>query len=491
MTLWGEMEAASTSASALWMENTINRLQNDDLPLPDMFWVLENGQCLPDYRGIYARHGGVLSNILQCSADNSESSVSKIEVSGHLTNPVLLRMVRVYCHCGVLLYGRKETAQDLLKRFQCCDLYELTAGRAVLQNIIVDRMDTHTALATFNEVACKQFSDNSLCEAIDAFIKRYSCEVLCRSSLKLSYLTLESVPHLCELMTADDANISESKLLECLYSICCRRGKGGRTSTELFLGRTENGMSLWGCVRIFGLTLDNILSFREAHPNAFENGFILTLCDCVRKKKVTDQEIMALHLLPTSLLPPRIITPVSCYPRLDLAVDVTESPGFVVTTFRGDREGVSYAGVRFVRNGEVTLPPFKCFDNILQMCATFSGGYLNISGGLDLNCSVRKISDCGEQDYKHIEMVVSVINFKHQKWNSRGAVVTKGREFSLKKIISIPALDNSGYRFDPVHHPEYVPGNYILFKIESSLQTTDDFSSQQIDRQPEDMMVTL
>jgi hypothetical protein len=467
MNLGSPNEAASTAACSVWVDNTLSLLQ-EGLPCPDMLWVLEDGRTLPDSRAIYAKCGPVLKNMVDCEGTNPPLLV---HASGYLADPSLLRMVRTFCHTGIVLYGRKDTPQELLKRFQCCDTYELISARAVLQNIIVDRLDIHTALATFNAVAFKEFSDASLCTDIDTFIKRYTCEVLSRPSLKLSHLSLEAVPHLCEVMSSDDINITELKLLECLFSICCRRNKGGRTSTELFMQCTEQSMSLWGCIRIYGLTIDSVLAFNEAHPHAFEDAFVITLCNCIRKKAVTEQEMGALHLLPTSLLPPRTMKAMSCYPRhLNLPADAMDSKSFVMTTFQGDREGVSYACVRYTKKGEVTVPPLKCFDSILQMNVMFHG-HLSIAGGLDLNCSVRKISDCEEpKTHSQLQLVVYIINFKHQKWNNQGVLITKGKEFFLDRVISTATLDNSGYRFNPSHYPDYEPGQHIMLKIETYLQ---------------------
>lgn len=468
-------EVRSTYAQKEWLEGLLPLLDsNEGLPHADMGWKMPDGKIVADWRGVYLRQGGLLGMICDCCSAplpaDSGSLLHIVEVTGNLTDPQLLRMVRMYVHTGLVVYKRTEGPLQLLKRYECCDFFGLTTARKLLESVIIERLDIQAALKTFDAISLKDYSDPNLSVEIESFVKRHIGEI---GRSALAQLSAAAFPRLCQLLMGDDVNVSEVKLMESLFSLCEKKTKTVQAATEMFFKEQaclgDQRVSMWACVRVQGLTHDSLLQFRTAHPGALDDTFYMTLMNFNWSNHMedADKRVLRIHNS-SSLQPPRMQTLLSCYPRNLKMPDTTQSSSFVVTSFEEDNVIVSYAGVHFSEHDQVPLPPFRSSDCVVQMRVWFQGQWLLVTGGIDMKCS-----SLAPEVLQHVQVTVSVVNFRHARWNKGSVTVNRGDDFEIPRIISLNTLKNDGYRFDPAVYPDYKSGRCILLKIVISFGQND------------------
>jgi hypothetical protein len=461
-------DVRSTRAVDGWIQRAIERLDGDAVPFPDMHWRLPDGTLVGDHRGVYAAQSAVLAEIVGgggvCGGgdddmmDNGDSGPPReVEAVGCLAYADLFSMVRVYCHTGVTTYGPTESPAVLLKRYQCFDLFGMDAPRDVIQSVLLKRLDIHSALLVFDRLSTREYADTTMGVEVDAFIKRHISEA---GRSALAQLTVDCLPHLCDVMSAADVNVDEGRLMNSLYALCDRRAHGA--AGQLFMRDLGGGRSLWRCVRLRGLTVDTILSFRATWPGALDDTFYMTLIEVARTGTASEQQLAVLRRegdAAAALAPPRHAVAVSGYPR-DVPMTQCDSPSFVYTHWGDSSVDVTYAVIMYAKGGQVRLPPFTCHGNVVMQCtAVFQSNFLTMTGAAAVH------AHGGRGDESELVVTVYPINFRHARWNKATAGVTTGSDFRLSKIISLGALETDGYKFSPQTYPNFSPGGHVMLKI--------------------------
>ncbi|KAG5184098.1 hypothetical protein JKP88DRAFT_244966 [Tribonema minus] len=466
-------EVQSSAAIKAWTQGVIRALDDGSMTVYcDMQWRLCDGSVLPDISAVYARFGNPLASLTVGDSCAGGGAAMVVDVEGFLKQPDLFRMVRVYCHTGITVYGRTESPMALYKRYECCDFFNFTCCRDLLHRVIVERLDVHSALQLFDVLSVREFFDNSLTVDVTAYVKNHFGET---SRSSLSALSIHSLPHLCALLAADDVNTCEAKLLSSLYAVCDRLKPKGGSASQVFMQPNESGISPWQCVRVLGLKIADIVAFRTAWPQAFSDTFCWNLAEVIETGKAEERHLKCLGLCETSLRQPRKLTALSCYPRNipmsvhgiigDSDTRTVVGPSSIIHIMWQERHiSVAYACVAYTRGRRVQLPPYACNGSAIQLTAIFEGTHMHIEGGVDINASQRRDRQTNElRDGK--TLTVYVVHFRHGRWNKGGACIQPGRSFHIAKLITLSALEGEGYKFDPTKYPVFAPGSYILIKM--------------------------
>lgn len=446
-------EARSSKTHNAWVNKTLQALDSGTWFEPTMHWLVQHQQQhqrLPDSRTVYLRQGGVLAAMVQTSEPGED-----VEVNGWLSHSHLFRMIRIYCHTGYTVYGTTESSIVLLQRYECLEFFGLTDAAATLKSVILEKLDVHTVAGVFDALAHKHFEDQSLQLGIEAFLKRHMADL---NKQSLAQISTSALPRLCQICCDNDLNVNEGKLMEILYTLSQRKEGRGRSnsgcSCSLFLQplTLEGGAqrSLWNCVRIMGLTTDDLLTFREHHPTAFEDSFYLNLMQALKRGTVLQpMEAQQLALIdPSSLMSPRTQKSVSCYP---FSIRFNGAESQIVTSFEEDELVVAYACAPYTRGQQCTLPTLRALGSVLQLTAIFQGAYLHMNGIVDST--------------EPVKITIQAVNFKHSRWNKLSLVGDRNLQMRFEKLISLSTLENDGYRFDPVSYPDFKPGACILLKV--------------------------
>lgn len=448
------MNVLSDFAASEWAKHALKAIEDYDSMREycDMFWQFSDGTLVPDVRGVYMRFGEPLAS----TTGNDRT----VQVSGFMAVPDLFHMIRVYCHTGHIMYGKTESPRALLKRYECIHFFNIPRCKSILQKLIVDRLDIYSAIHLFDIMALKDYNDNPLMDEIAMYVMMHFGEA---GKMALHQVSEFSLPFICDLLVSDKVNISEGKLMNSIYTICTKIQSAN--PTQLFLSQ-QGKRSPWQCVRIKGLSIEDIVAFRKSWPLAFQDTFYMCLIEVIQSvSPANEQMISQLGLAETSFAQPRKMRPISCYPR-NLPIG---SGNFVHTLWADDNLSITYAGVAYNRGSVVDIPPFTCGGSVLQLTAFFQGDHMNITGGLNINISR------GDKRCQTRSVTVYLVNFCHGRWNKRSIVAQQGQLFRIDKVITHTALVNEGYRFDPSKYPEYVKGNMILLKV---VVATDDVQDQ-------------
>jgi hypothetical protein len=460
-------EVQSTSSNNEWTMSVLKALDDGSIAdYGDMHWRLSDANTVPDVSAVYMRVGEPMTSSVS-PGDEWIEDAFVVDVQGFMKQPDLFRMVRVYCHTGITIYGKTESPMALFRRYECCEFYNLKCSRDLLQRVITERLDIHSALQLFDVLSVREFSDNSLTVDVTAYVKHHISEA---SRSSLGVLSTCALPHLCSLLCEDDVNISESKLLNLLYSLCIILKPRGGSATQWFTQVMACGVSPWQCVRVMGLSVSDVVAFRTSWPNAFSDTFWMTLVDCITKGNVDEAHVSALGLSPTSsLLEPRKLTAASCYPRNipmnmhGITSDAVGPASFVHMMWQEREVSVAYACVAYMRGRRVQLPPFACNGSAIQLTAVFEGTHVNILGGVDINSS--QVHEKTQTTSEGKIITVYTVHFRHGRWNKGSAHFLGGKCFSIERLITLNALEGEGYKFDPTRYPVFSTGNYIMLKI--------------------------
>ncbi|KAG5186460.1 hypothetical protein JKP88DRAFT_241068 [Tribonema minus] len=439
------MNVLSDFSSGEWSKNTLKCLEDHASMREycDMFWELNDGTLVPDVRGVYMRFSEPLAS--------STGTERVVKVSGYMAAPELFHMIRVYCHTGQIMYGKAESPRALLKRYECVHFYNIPCSKRLFQKLIVDRLDVYSAMQLFEILATKDYNDDALLKEVCMYVKMHFGEA---GKTALHQVSGIALPHICNMMSQEDANISEGKLMGQLYAVCSKVNSS--SPTQLFVSpQGDRTNSPWQCVRILGLSVEDILSFRKNWPNAFQDTFYMSLIEVIKSGSAAPEQMHQLGLSEQSFLSPRKMRPISCYPRnLPIGTGTT-----VHTMWEDENLSITYASIAYQRGLHVELPPFTSGGAVLQLTAHFQGEHLNIAGGMNMNLS-REASQCQQRT-----LTLYLVNFRHGRWNKRSVVVEGNLFFRVDKLITLNALENEGYRFDSTKYPDFAPGNMILMKV--------------------------
>ncbi|KAG5191382.1 hypothetical protein JKP88DRAFT_251713 [Tribonema minus] len=478
-------EVHSSVATLGWTQSVIRALDDGSMSsYCDMFWKLSDGSLLPDIRSVYLRFGDPLASLTIGESDTGGRSVVRVE--GFLRQADLLRMVRVFGHTGITVYGRTESPMALYRRYECCDFFIFNCSRDLLHRVIVERLDVHSALQLFDVLSVREFSDNSLTVDVTAYVTNHFGEA---SRSSLSALGTHSLPHLCAVLSGDEVNACESKLLGSLYSVCDRLKTKGSSTSQLFMQPTTCGVSPWQCVRVLGLKVSDLLAFRASWPLAFSDSFCWNLAEVIETRNAEDRHFQLLGLSEASMREPRKLTAISCYPRNipmsmhGLISDATAAtnrsvigPASIIHIMWQERHiSVAYACLAYTRGRRVQLPPFACNRSVIQLTAIFEGSHMHIEGGVDINASQRRERHMSEPQAGRL-LTVYAVHFRHGRWNKGGAIIKGGRSFHIAKLITLSALETEGYKFDPTKYPVFTPGGYIMIKM--VITDTSEYEAQ-------------
>lgn len=464
-----------------WQVTLAALIDSNTLPSPDMAWKDAESTLLYDYKSTYHRHEFFAALMKHSHAE--EGSPLIVQATGpFLSDPLLLRMLRHYCHTGVVQFERGAAVLTLLKYYSACEAYGLLEARDVMEAAVLHKMDTSSALAAFNNLNGTLLSDTPLMHDIRCFIQEHILDVLNKSTNGVAHrLSSSTIVALIDLLQDDCVNASEEELLESLYNFCLKRCRGDKVQATRLLFRdwsdesleaesvlrkrsrsvseesvtsspNSNGSCLWSCIRHNGLGYETVLQFRRRCPDALPDKFYLDLFEDIAHKTGKTG---------------RTGRVTSAYPRtLTLPALAEGSGSFAVNAFYSTHLTVTYIGVQYSRGAAVRVPPFCGADtSVLEMMVMFHQQNACIRGSVD--AGVQRQTLRHEEVPSSLKISVQIVNFRHDRWRkvSIEGVGRAGARFHLQKLVSLSTLEQEGYSFDVGAYPLIKPGRHILLKI--------------------------
>ncbi|KAG5192165.1 hypothetical protein JKP88DRAFT_250985 [Tribonema minus] len=452
------------SSAAAFQTSMLARIDCNSVPVADMAWE-SGGELLWDCKGVYAR---VMPFMTALAMHNREADV--VDAAGaqrrvlivathkseYIKDPRLLRMLRAYCHCGLVLYGKRESATSLLRRYMMCDMFGLEEARDVVQVAIRCRLDPLSAFAVFDSLAGTILESSSLATEVADFLRRRAVEALARAK-RCTDATLCSI---AKQLRRDDVNCTEPELMEALYGLCLRRCKGNlKAAADLMFAQWDEGevgggekrervegTSLWDCVRVSGLSPQSIIAFRTANPpGALSDEFLMSLVQAAVQHDGHGPK--ARRKVHSAAFP--CVIPVSPSASAAFAWRALAEPGGPICYF---------VALPFAKNDSVCSPPLVVGSSALRLHVTFGG--VHVSASLTAN---EGICDAGEDDFA---VQLEVVNFRHDRWRRESSRVGG----AVPRLLAAGTLSEPGYLFDPARHPHMYPDEpprdpHLLVKV--------------------------
>ncbi|KAG5183060.1 hypothetical protein JKP88DRAFT_273031 [Tribonema minus] len=492
----------------------VQMLDSNAAPAADMAWRTEAG-LIWDYRGVYARtspyflamvrHGveeplSSLASPPPCSRDPCLVVPSnKME---YIRDPKMLRMLRAYCHTGAVLYGKREGAMALLRRYLMCDAYGLHRAAAVVSSALMARLEPSSALAVFDAISGTTMEGSELAAGVAAYIRSRAVDVLCRGSC--TKLSDRCVCLLAGELAGDDVNGSEADLMDALYGMCLRRCKQDRESAaQLFFRRWDDGdagaerggeeasrpekrrrtlslsgpasgpvldpasgsasealgvcggVSLWDCVRPSGLSAQSVVAFRATHPGALPDTFLMDLVQSALgggQREAGPQAGSQAGPQAGPQAAPRTRLLVTAFPR-HVPSPPRRGESFAWPVPAEPGSGPSYyVAIPYRKGDSVRSPPLWCGGRALLQLEVVFGA---------VHVSATALSSPGMAGVSHaLTAQLEAANFRHDRWRRQMLRArTEGdpeceSEGTAPRLLSAATLCEAGYLFDPARHPQ-------------------------------------
>jgi hypothetical protein len=480
-----------------WQAGTIAALNSNEIAYPDMAWVTEpvdTSRPAYDIRSLYASRSDVFAAMFEACGEAGTASyrngvAAVVPRMGFMADPCVFRMIRVFCHTGIIEYNEGESVDALLSRYSACNFYDLKDGQRVLHNIIVSQLNPSNVMRAYENVLGKQLLGTGLLEAIEDYLTTYAFVVFRHRTF--AQFPVELYGELAKLCSRDDLNITESDLMSCLYNLCERRASESETAIEVMMRPLRTATSLWSTIRVASMTNSQFTEFMWKHPNAIPDGEcvkVITFLHSISKRGdgamedyFKDDDAGAVDEAAASksallrqqqfarTTPRRPFRPISFYPR-SLQFIGTSSPQVDTALWDKDHIKVFYA-VNCSKREDVNLPPIRYNGYFVHVTVYHADQCVHVRGTIH---SDHRFCPTHEHTMK---LTTSVVNFKHDRWRKKHAVFRAAavNDFSIANLLSWSTVDkgkgkeDSGYLFDIGKYPEYVQGSWML--LMSSLES--------------------
>ena len=441
----GEEFISADAARHEFVRKAVAALDSNSMKQPDMAWKVD-GKMMWDYCGVYARLSPYFEALMKHEprqeVDGTSLLVVNTSKAEYIKDPRILRGLRVYCHTGSVVYGRRDSPSTLLRRFMCFEMYGLPEAAEVMRLALRARLDAGSFVGLCDAVSS---TSSSVLGDLEDFARAKGVEVLTRAPPSHCARCSEATLAFIARVTADDDfNCSEFELMDALYGLCLKRCKGDVTgASQLLLAelnppsdpptgrkrRRRERASMWDSVRVSGLTPASVVSFSESHPGAFDDGFLMSL---VRK----------------CLLPPsgeevarckRGATGASSWPR---HVPAPPNPGESYWWRCETEPGVP--GVRFIaflyRKGAASSAPAFSSDHGRSVCVTLTFGGVHVTVAVEVDGGSVIPDDAGG-----VSVLLEVANSRHDRWRRESVRLEKGAWKEERRLIGSATLAESGY----------------------------------------------
>ena len=453
-----------------WQRAVSSALDANILPAADMVW---GDTGLLDYRAIYCRQGGFLQMHIQHSADfakNNEETLLTVPATGHLAEPSILRLVRHFCHTGVVVFDKTD-ALTLLRFYQACAMYDLTAAQSVLLAAIEERLDVQSVLPLYDVLAGTLEEDGNLMNTVRRSFAAHAQEALSRvSTATATKLSAATLVDMLQVLYSDAANVCEQDLLEALYWLGLKRNKHDQALATAFLLQSPlvrmpedeheheheakrprlSSVCLltpWQCVRIKGLTVQGLLAFRSKHSEAMPATWYLDVLQAIQ----TPSEELCCRLGLCEQKEPRTFHTASTYP---LSLEIPPTDNFALTALQTDTSVTAYIGLLHLRGTAAPITLHCGVLGTLQLTVSLNGTHLSLSG-----CLLGSTCETG------CTVTLEVVHFRSNRWRKVSCPVADTGTVSLPRVITLAALEQEGYTFDARAYPRIAPGPHLLLKL--------------------------
>ncbi len=425
-----------------WQRAKIHNIENNTIKYHDIIWNID-GNHIFDTRQVYAESEfmrALFDSPLRkgICVDDENTPIYTIEEKDYVFN-----MIRIYFHTGIITYTKGESITRTMERYTAFKFYGVEIGSMVLKTLIRNTLTPINALQAFEYVIHRDGID--ILVDVQSYVRSYAFVILRHRNF--CNIKRESIKYIIDMCMDDQLNILESDLMTYLYRLCSK--KAGDKEFSEFNGAMDifkhpfgdNGESLWDCIRIDRMSMRDFMEFTQKNPNSIHNDDIVECMstiykyesDPVSKKRKTFQVI-------------------SSYPR-DLKVVVSSEPQLDITKW--ERNKIQVFFVIPYDNSEVVHLPHISAGNIRVICKLH-----NIDKCLSLDGNI--YSDLASSDNMDVNMTVSIVNFRHDRWKkSRTSFkLSNSSSFDIPNILSKSAIEGasgnqSGYIFDLDKYPEY------------------------------------
>ena len=415
---------------------------------PDMAWSVE-GHVLPDIRHVYTCSSffrALFESKMNREIQSASDGVPIYTVSEKFQ---IFDMIRVYCHTGLVRFGKGETILKTLERYSAFHFYDVEGGKVVLKKLLIEKMTPSNATQAF-EYAIHR-NDQDLLRAINEYICAHAFVVL--KHRNFYNIRRESMHDLALLCSSDNLNIPEIGLLAALYRLCERK-VGDKEYTDFekkkpsdILKHKFNGKSLWDTIRLKQISLPDFMGFVQANENFMDNDAIVEAMKIIYDPSAVGKKRKRFQLI-------------SSYPR-NLSIQCTDSPQADVTHLEKDKVQ-AFIVFDLTNKEEIMLPHITYGDRTVRCIVR------NIDKTICVKGSVLSRSENSNDENKSVKVTTSIVNFKHDRWKKTTVSVNlKIHDFEVPNMISWNAIDSqeSGYLFDIQKYPDYVVGSWLMMYI--------------------------
>ena len=413
---------------------------------PDMAWSVE-GNVLPDIRHVYSC-SSFFRALFESKMNRENFSTSNgVPIYSVSEKFHIFDMIRVYCHTGLVRFGKGETILKTLERYSAFQFYDVEGGRIVLKKLLIDKMTPSNATQAF-EYAIHR-NDQDLLRSINEYICAHAFVVL--KHRNFFNIRRESMHDLALLCSSDNLNIPEIELLGALYRLCEKK-VGDKEYTDFDMKKPSdilkhefNGKSLWDTIRLKQISLPDFMGFVQSHEKFLDNDAIVEAMKIIYDPSGGERKRKRFQMI-------------SSYPR-NLSIQCTDSPQADVTHLEKDKVQ-AFMVFDLTKKEELMLPHITYGDRTVRCIVRNVDKTICVKGTIfGRNQTVEN---------KSVKVTTSIVNFKHDRWKKTTVLVNLGiHDFEVPNMISWNAIDSqeSGYLFDIRKYPEYVVGCWLMMYI--------------------------
>lgn len=455
-----------TGTHSYWQDSVLAALRTDTLPNADMEWLLQGQATAQDYSSVYSRCGGFLQSLVQHSHKRSAAGLVQVEATGHLSDPEVLWVLRVYCHTGCFSLKPDLTLATVLALYAAAHAYMLDAWEPLCRTALLQALEVTSVLATVQAVLDHGLQGAPIYSHLQHYLAVHAHEVLRRTPTStVQRLKPETVELLLHILHQDCANISEADLLEDLYTFCLRRGarsdvQGGRmlllgqeaamqsdaaSSTQVPGAATSPvrkrcssvaSAPFLSCLRPQGLTAAALLEFDAAHPGILPPKKLVELLHASHTKQGLD----ARTFRNTAAL------------RCNLSFPRTDGPASAVVTVQEQHLVQVFVAVLLQKHTAVELPalPAAC-GGILAVRLQVN---THVTAAVCINTNVRRA--VGQPPLEGVVTVtLDLVNPKKDKAKRMLSIQlpAAGGQATVQNATTAAALKADGNHFEPCMYP--------------------------------------
>jgi len=432
-----------------YQKERIKLLDNNIIPFPDIAWDID-GLILYDTRSVYtSSYFDVLfrTDLTRDIKKNEDGIIIyKLDVKLHIFD-----MIRVFCHTGLVRYSKGESILKILERYSAFHFFDISVAKSVMIKLISDNLTPTNVIQAFEFSVCRDDSD--LIHEIREYIVNYAFQIF--NHRNFISIKRESFVYLIDLCMSDSINIKELDLLECLYKLCNK--KIGDKEFPDFEYPIEimkfkfGDYSMWDCMRLEGIKLDEFMDFIQRHENFMSNSDIVDTLKYIHKPKVNYKKRKTFQTI-------------SPFPRSLNFRDSGEPQGDV-TLWDRQRVQVFFA-FDFSKQDITPLPSLMFRDFNVKCSIHYTEKTLCVHGSLRLGSLGGNV---GEEPINNITITAKIVNFVHGRWKKQAisGKVKDFNDFEISNVISCNTIaTGDGYLFDMKKYPEYKEGgNWVMMSL--------------------------